>query len=83
MKALPLVVLVLVICLIYYGFKYIIKRAPSFLLKRWMKNMQRRSKQDVTYKSYQEGDTEVSYKKDKQVDPGGDYVDFEDVNDNK
>ena len=29
------------------------------------------------------GDTEVSYKKENDIDPGGEYVDFEDLNDEK
>ena len=83
MKLLTLLTIIGFFFFLYYGFKYIIKRAPSFLLKRFMKHMQNRSKKGSNYNSYQSGDTEVSYKKDKQVDPGGDYVEFEDVNDNK
>ena len=83
MKFLTLLTIIGFLFFLYYGFKYIIKHAPSFLLKRWIKNIQKGAKQDNSYKRYKSGETEVSYKQDEQVDPGGDYVDFEDLNDNK
>ena len=35
------------------------------------------------YKKHHQGDTEVSYKKDNNIDPGGDYVDFEGLSNEK
>ena len=39
--------------------------------------------EDNKYKKHRNGDTEVSYKKNQNIDPGGEYVDFEDLNDEK
>ena len=48
--------------------------------------MQRDVKQKFTkddYKKHRNGETEFSYHKDQSIDPGGDYVDFEEINDKK
>ena len=67
---------------------FIITLAPvlvRFFFKRWInkvqKDLHKNSKRKDNYKKYQEGETEVSYKKDDNIDPGGEYVDFEDLND--
>ena len=55
--------------------------------KSWInkiqKDLHKKSTKKDNYKQYQKGDTEVSYKKNKNVDPGGEYVDFEELNDDE
>ena len=46
------------------------------------KDVEKKSKND-NYKKQQKGDTEVSYKEDTNIDPGGEYVDFEDLSNEK
>ncbi len=47
------------------------------------KDLNKKYNKKTNYKKHHAGDTEVSYKKDKNIDPGGEYVDFEDLNDEK
>ncbi len=58
-----------------------------FFFKSWInkiqKDLHKKSKQQDDYQQYNKGDTEVSYKKNKNVDPGGEYVDFEELNDDE
>ena len=67
----------------YYCFLFITRFLVKFFLTRWInkvnKNIHKKQKKP-TYKEHESGDTVVQYKKDKNVDPGGDYVEFEDVN---
>jgi len=69
--------------IIYYCFKFLSRLIVPFLLKRWMNQM----KQNITkktnnhdYTERKSGETVVQYKKDDNIDPGGEYVDFEDLN---
>ena len=70
----------------YYCFIFFSRVIARFFLTRWMnkikKDFQSKSKEH-DYKKHHQGDTEVSYKKDNNIDPGGDYVDFEDLSNEK
>ena len=70
----------------YYFFIFLSRFLAGFFLKRWMhkikKDVEKKSKND-NYKKQQKGDTEVSYKEDTNIDPGGEYVDFEDLSNEK
>ena len=72
---------------IYYCILFLFRFLVRFFLKRWMykfqNNMQQKS-HSKKYKEHNNGDTVVQYKKDSNEtsDPGGEYVDFEDLNDN-
>ena len=67
----------------YYCFLFITRFLVKFFLTRWInkvnKNIHQKQKKS-TYKEHESGETVVQYKKDKNVDPGGDYVEFEDIN---
>ena len=72
---------------IYYLFVFFSRILFSFILKRWVNKVQKnikRKRDTDSYQEHQEGDTVVQYKQKKTVDsdPGGEYVDFEDINDN-
>ena len=58
-----------------------------FFFKSWVnkiqKDLHQKSKKKDNYQQYNKGDTEVSYKKNQNVDPGGEYVDFEELNDDE
>ena len=70
--------------LLYFLFITLIPILARFFLKRWVnkvqKDLHKQSKSHKNNKKYHNGDTEVSYKKDKNIDPGGEYVDFEEFN---
>ena len=40
----------------------------------------KKSTKKENFKKQKKGDTEVSYQKKTNIDPGGEYVDFEDLN---
>jgi len=73
--------------IIYYSILFLSRFLFRFLLKRWaykfQKNMNTKSSSQ-NYKERKEGETVVQYKKENRdkPDPGGEYVDFEDINDN-
>tara|TARA_S200000501_G_scaffold223938_1_gene210009 strand:+ start:2567 stop:2725 length:159 start_codon:yes stop_codon:yes gene_type:complete len=52
------------------------------MITKIQKDMSKKNKK-TNYKKHRNGDTEVSYKKNQNIDPGGEYVDFEDLNDEK
>ena len=70
----------------YYCFIFLSRLLAGFFLKRWMDNIKKdlysKPKKDNLQKQ-RVGDTEVSYKKDNDIDPGGEYVDFEDLSNEK
>tara|TARA_B100000945_G_C19901294_1_gene376300 strand:- start:90 stop:344 length:255 start_codon:yes stop_codon:yes gene_type:complete len=72
--------------IIYYSILFLSRFLFRFLLKRWaykfQKNMKTKSSSE-NYKERKEGETVVQYKKENgsKSDPGGEYVDFEDLND--
>ena len=70
--------------LLYFLIINLIPILARFFLKRWMnkfhKDLDKKSKKKDDYAKYHYGDTEVSYKKDQNIDPGGEYVDFEEFN---
>ena len=70
--------------LLYFLFITLIPILARFFFKRWIhkvqKDLHKQSKKKENYTKYHEGDTEVSYKKDTNIDPGGEYVDFEEFN---
>ena len=72
--------------IIYYCLKLLLRFLAPFLLKNMItkiqKDMSKKNKK-TNYKQHRNGDTEVSYKKNQNIDPGGEYVDFEDLNDEK
>ena len=45
------------------------------------KDLNKKGDEKNNYKKHHSGNTEVSYKEDKNIDPGGEYIDFEDLND--
>ena len=70
----------------YYCFIFVSRFLVRFFFKKWMHKMQRDVKQKFKkddYKKHRNGETEFSYQKDQSIDPGGDYVDFEEINDKK
>ncbi|MAQ69862.1 MAG: hypothetical protein CMD23_02055 [Flavobacteriales bacterium] len=75
---------VLYAILLYFLFVTFIPILARFFLKRWIykvqKDLHKKSKNKDDRKKYHDGETEVSYKKDKNIDPGGEYVDFEEFN---
>tara|TARA_Y100001968_G_C19422060_1_gene752312 strand:- start:1616 stop:1873 length:258 start_codon:yes stop_codon:yes gene_type:complete len=72
--------------IIYYCILFFSRFLFRFLLKRWAykfhKKMKQKSSSDY-YKERKEGETVVQYKKQNRSksDPGGEYIDFEDLND--
>ena len=70
--------------LLYFLFVTLIPILARFFLNRWIhkfqKDLHQKSEKRENHKKYRNGDTEVSYKKDKNIDPGGEYVDFEEFN---
>ena len=72
--------------IIYYCLKLLVRFIAPFLLKniifKVQKDMNKRNK-TTNYRKHRNGDTEVSYTKNQNIDPGGEYVDFEDLNDEK
>ena len=72
--------------LLYFLIITLIPILARFFFKRWInkvhKDLHKQSKKKDDHKKYHDGDTEVSYKKDQNIDPGGEYVDFEEFNDN-
>ena len=74
--------------IIYYCILFFSRFFLTFLLKRWAQKFQKNMKNQSNpnnYKEHQEGETVVQYKKktNSKSDPGGEYVDFEDLNEGK
>ena len=72
---------------IYYCILFFFRFLVRFFLKRWIYKFQNSMQEKSRSKNYEEqnkGETVVQYKKDSndKSDPGGEYVDFEDLNDN-
>jgi len=73
--------------IIYYVFSFCIRLIAPILVKLFFKkmtnNFNQNSRGSSTKRSdfveREKGDTTVIYKKDKKVDPGGDYVDYEEL----
>ena len=68
----------------YFIMKFLFRILAPIFLKKLVSKMQKeryKKQKSENFKTHVDGDTEVSYKKDKSVDPGGEYVDFEDLND--
>ena len=67
--------------LAYYFFVFVSRFLLSFFLKRWVgkikKNFNHQHKEK--YHEKKKGETVVQYEKDSKIDPGGEYVDFEDI----
>ena len=78
--------LILYAVIFYYCFIFLSRLIAGFFLKKWMnkikKDFDQKPKTDF-YKKHHDDETEVSYKKDNNIDPGGDYVDFEDLSNEK
>ena len=67
----------------YYCFLFLSRYVLSFFLKKWVNKMNQNFNQKKKKNNYQEhsqGETVIQYKDDKKVDPGGEYVEFEDLN---
>ena len=71
---------------IYYLFSFCARLLLPILLKFFFKRMTKKfnNKSDTSnkhsdYTERNEGDTTVRYKKDKRVDPGGEYVEYEEL----
>ena len=67
---------------LYYCFIFLSRFLLRIFLKRWTSKLKKKfkTKQHVNpYKEQKKGETVVQYKKDDNVDPGGEYVDFEDI----
>jgi len=77
---------ILFFIIIYYGFKLFFRYALPWLLKRFVQQQQEKYNRQQGYNSdNQEGDVTVKNKASKREkkDTGfGEYVDFEDINDN-
>ncbi len=73
------------IIIIYYCLRFVSRFLLIFFVKRWSKKMQENmhKKSNNNYTEHKDGETVVQYKKTSKSksDPGGEYVDFEDVND--
>jgi len=73
--------------LIYYIFSFCIRLILPILLKLFFKRMTNKfnknsrpsSTKSSSFSERREGDTTVIYKKNKKADPGGDYVDYEEL----
>ena len=77
----------LYVILFYFCFKFLFRLIAPFLLKKMASKLQedlfKRTSNSSNFNKKKSGDTEVSYKKENDIDPGGEYVDFEDLNDEK
>ena len=75
---------ILYVILFYYAFIYISKKLINLFLKRWInkinKDLHKQSNRS-NFQKHSNGETEFSHEKEKVVDPGGDYVDFEEIKD--
>ena len=74
--------------IIYYCIIFFSRFFLTLVLKRWANKFQKNMKNQANSNNYherQEGETVVQYKKktNSTSDPGGEYVDFEDVNEGK
>ena len=73
---------ILYIILFYYCFLYISRFLVKYFIKKWVNKIQndlnKKSKSSHFHK-HSNGETEFSQDKEKPIDPGGDYVDFEEV----
>lgn len=70
----------LYLIIIYYCVRLLFRFLTPFIIKKIFSSFSERSdlfNKDSNLKKHKSGDTEVSYKKNKSVDPGGEYVDFE------
>ena len=79
--------IILYAIVIYYCILFVSRFLLNFLLQRWVKKFQQNMKQKSSSENYKErhdGETVVQYQKEKRSksDPGGEYVEFEDLNDN-
>ena len=72
--------------IIYYLFIFLSRFFVAFFLKRWMKKINQNINKKSTnehYKEHQSGDTIIQYKDKEQKKKSnfeGEYVDFEDLN---
>ncbi len=75
----------LVIILIYYGFKFLVRIFAPYLLKKAVDNVQRKSQQhhtNSTESKVAEGKTVIDKKPNQQKQSNnsvGEYVDFEEI----
>ena len=70
----------LYLIIIYYCVRLFFRLLTPFIIKKIFSRFSEGSdlfNKDSNLKKHKSGDTEVSYKKNKSVDPGGEYVDFE------
>ena len=51
------------------------------MVSKMHKDLNRKGSEQNNYKKHRTGDAEVSYKEDNSIDPGGEYVEFEDLDD--
>jgi hypothetical protein len=82
-----LLYIVLGIIVAYYLVPIITRFLLIYFFKRWSDKMKKNFFKDNGQNKYQEhkdGDTVIQYKRERTTnsDPGGEYVDFEDLNDN-
>lgn len=70
----------LYLIVIYYCVRMLFRFLTPFIIKKIFSRFTKSSdlfNKDSNFKRHNSGDTEVTYKKNKNVDPGGEYVDFE------
>ncbi len=81
-----LLYIILGVVFFLYALPVIIRFLLILFFKRWTdkikKNIYKKAN-DENYKEHKDGETVVQYKKEKKSnsDPGGEYVEFEDLND--
>ena len=69
--------------IIYYCCVFISRFLLGFFLRRLSRKVKeniKKQSEKTNYKEHTDGETVVTYKKEKEVDPGGDYVEYEDLN---
>jgi len=73
--------LIIYYCILFFS-RFIFKFLLTRLANKFKKNMERNSHSN-NFAEHRKGETVVQYKKDNKTksDPGGEYVDFEDLND--
>ena len=74
----------LFLIIFYYCVKFLFRLFLPFFVRniffKIQKDINKKTRRQENYKKYSNGETEFSYKKDKNIDPGGEYVDFEELN---
>tara|TARA_B100000965_G_C19531112_1_gene731163 strand:- start:1122 stop:1355 length:234 start_codon:yes stop_codon:yes gene_type:complete len=72
--------LILWALIFYYVIRVLFRFLFPFFIKYFIKNMlNKKTHSHSQYKEKKTGDTVLKYKKNKNIDPGGDYVDYEEI----